>query len=175
MRTANASLVAAILAVGLVFALPVAESLSWGTDAQAGVWDLKSAGAAPTYGQTWVGLWTKQPYGWDAFEKEMRSMRDAGITPVVMWYYWGDSITINCVKYGCDGRSKSDWDAMAGEMARRGNAIMGSRTWLVVMEPEFNKGGISDWETFDGYLESQAWNVRGKAPSAKIVVGFGSW
>ncbi|HWH09300.1 MAG TPA: hypothetical protein VNX21_08875 [Candidatus Thermoplasmatota archaeon] len=175
MRNANASLVAATLAVGLVFALPLAGALSWGTDAQKGVWDLKSAGAAPTYGQTWVGLWTKQPYGWENFEKELRALRDAGITPVVMWYYWGDSITVNCVQYGCDGRTKGDWDWMAGELARRGNAIMGSRAWFVVLEPEFNKGGISDWETFDGYLESQAWSIRGKAPSAKVVVGFGHW
>lgn len=174
MRNANASLVATLLVGGLVFALPLAGALSWGTDAQVGVWDLKSAGAAPTYGQTWVGLWTKSS-GWTAFESELRSMRDAGITPVVMWYYWGDSISVSCVQYGCAGRTKADWDWMAGEMARRGNAVMGSRTWLVVLEPEFNKNGISTWDTFDGYLASQAWSIRGKAPSAKIVTGFGSW
>lgn len=175
MRNANASLVAVLVTCGLVFALPLAGALSWGTDARAGVWDLKSAGASPAYGQTWVGLWTKEPYGWDAFEKELRAMRDAGITPVVMWYYWGDSISQNCVKYGCSGRSKADWDSMAGELARRANAIMGSRTYYVVLEPEFNKAGIEGWETFDAYLESQAWNIRGKSPSAKIVVGFGHW
>lgn len=173
MRNANASLVAAVLAVGLVFALPLAGALSWGTDAQRGIHDLKSAGATPTYGQTWVGLWTKG--NWGNFESELRTMRDAGVTPVIMWYYWGDSISQSCVKYGCDGRSKGDWDWMAGELARRANAIMGSREYLIVLEPEFHKNGITGWETFDQYLEAQAWNIRGKAPAAKLVVGFGHW
>lgn len=170
---ANASLVAGVLALGLVFALPLAGALSWGIDSTS-VDDLKSAGVTPSYGQTWVGTWIKQS-GWSAFEAELRTMRDQGVTPVVMWYYWGDAISVDCVKYGCGGRSKSDWDAMAGEMARRANAIMGGKTWFVVLEPEFQKNGIQSWETFDVYLESQAWNIRGKAPTAKVVVGFGHW
>ena len=173
MRTANASLAAAVLAVGLVFALPLAGALSWGTDAQRGIHDLKSAGASPTYGQTWVGLWTKG--NWGSFETELRTMRDAGVTPVIMWYYWGDSISQSCVKYGCSGRTKGDWDWMAGELARRAHAIMGSREYLIVLEPEFHKNGITGWETFDQYLEAQAWSIRSKAPSAKLVVGFGHW
>lgn len=170
----NASLVAGLLVCGLVFALPLAGALSWGVDAGAGVAVLKADGATPTYGQTWVGLWTKSS-GWSTVEGQLRTMRDTGVTPVIMWYYWGDSISVDCVKYGCSGRSKSDWDAMAGELARRANAIMGSKPYYIVLEPEFQKNGIGSWETFDVYLESQAWNIRGKAPSAKVVVGFGHW
>lgn len=171
---ANASLAVVALTCGLVFALPLAGALSWGSDAAVGVGDLRSAGASPTYGQTWVGPWMKSS-GWSGFEGDLKRMRDQGVTPVVMWYYWGDSISVDCVAHGCSGRTRGDWDAMAGEMARRANAIMGGKTFIVVLEPEFNKQGISDWETFDGYLESQAWSIRGKAPSAKVAVGFGYW
>lgn len=162
-----------MLAVGVVFAMPLAAAFGMGVDA-ANVPAMKSAGAAPQYGQTWVGKWMKT-YGWSGFENDLRKMRDNGATPVIQWYYWGDDISPNCVQYGCAGRTKGEWDAMAKEMATRAKNIMGSRTFYVVLEPEFQKNGIQDWETFDGYLANQAYMIRGIAPSADIVVGFGHW
>lgn len=159
--------------VGVVFAMPLAAALSFGVDA-ASVPAMKNAGATPTYGQTWVGKWMHSS-GWSGFESDLRTMRDNGVTPVIMWYYWGDSITPSCVTYGCSGMSRGDWDAMARTMASKAAAIMGSRTFYVVLEPEFNKAGISDMEAFDGYLESQAKSIKSLAPSVKIVVGFGHW
>lgn len=163
-----------LLAFGTLLAAPLAQALPVGVDASS-VAEMKSAGATPAYGQLWVGLWTKNSGGWTAFENELRSIRDQGVTPVVMWYYWGDSISENGVKYGKDGRSKGDWDWMAKELAKRANSIMGGREWLLVMEPEFNKNGIQHWETFDGYLADQSWSIRAAAPSVKIVMGFGHW
>lgn len=157
-----------------MLALPLAGALSVGVDASS-VGDMKNAGASPAYGQVWVGTWTKSSGGWSTFESSLRTLRDQGVTPVVMWYYWGDSISVDAVKYGKDGRSKGDWDWMASELARRANSVMGGREFIVVLEPEFNKAGVSSWETFDGYLADQAWKIRGIAPSAKIVTGFGHW
>lgn len=166
-------LLAVAAAAGVVFAMPLAGAVGWGVDA-AHVVEMKNAGATPAYGQTWVGLWMKKS-GWGGFESQLRTMRDNGVTPVIMWYYWGDSISQNCVKYGCDGRSKWDWDNMARDLANRADAIMGGKTYYIVLEPEFNKQGIPGWETFDGYLEAQARMFRAEAPGAKLVVGFGYW
>ena len=162
-----------LLAVGVVFATPLASAFGMGVDADS-VDVMKSAGATPQYAQTWAGHWM-EIYGWGGFESDLRNMKAAGVTPVVMWYYYGDSISPNCVEYGCDGRTKSEWNAMAKELAQRAHAIMGSTSFYIVMEPEFQKNGIQDWETFDGYLENQANILESNAPGAKIVVGFGHW
>jgi hypothetical protein len=164
----------AALVVGLVLAAPVVGALSWGVDAGQGVGDVKTAGASPQLGQTWVGTWMRTQ-GWSGFENDLRSMSAAGVTPVVLWYYWGDAISPSCVQYGCDGMSQAEWNSMAQTMASRANAIMGGKTFYVVLEPEFNKNGIESWETFDGLLASQASMIRSLAPSAKLVVGFGNW
>ena len=161
------------LAFGVVFAMPLAGAFGMGVDSTS-VTTMKNAGAPPAYGQTWVGKWIKTS-GWGSFESQLRTMRDSGVTPVIQWYYWGDDISPNCVKYGCEGRTKGEWDAMAKELATRAKNVMGTRTFYVVVEPEFQKNGIEDWETFDGYLENQANLIKGAAPSAKIVTGFGHW
>lgn len=165
--------VVGVLAIGVVFAMPLAAAFGTGVDA-ANVPMMKNAGATAQYGQTWVGAWMKTS-GWSVFETDMRTMRDNGAIPVVMWYYWGDSISTSCVSYGCSGRTKGEWDSMARDMATRAKSIMGSSPFLVVLEPEFNKNGISSMESFDGYLADQARAIKAIAPNAKIVVGFGYW
>lgn len=167
------SMLAAFLVVGVCLATPLASAFSMGVDAD-GVETMKSAGATPTYGQTWVGPWMRTS-GWGSYDSDLAKMRDSGVTPVVMWYYWGDSISQNCVNYGCGGRSRGEWNAMATELGKRAASSLGSRSFLVVLEPEFNKNGISGWETFDGHLVEQARLIRAAAPNAKIVIGFGSW
>lgn len=153
--------------------LPTAAAFPLGVGSQ-GVNEMKQAGASIAYGQVWVGRWMKSD-GWGFFEDQMRIMTNAGVTPVILWYYWGDKISPNTVQYGKDGYSKGEWDAMAKDMATRAKNLMGGKSFLVVLEPEFNKGGISQWETFDGYLADQARMIKSIAPNAKIVVGFGSW
>ena len=162
-----------LLAFGVVFAMPLASAFGMGVDADSAT-TMKNAGATPRYGQIWVGHWM-QEYGWGGMESELRTLRDNGITPVLMWYYWGDDISPNCVKYGCAGRTKSEWDSMAKTMASKAKSIMGTRAFYVVLEPEFQKNGIEDWDTFDGYLRDQANMIRYAAPSADIVIGFGHW
>lgn len=166
----NGKLAVTLIALAGLVAAPLAWALPVGVGA-GGFGDV--TGAKPAYGQIWVGEWTDGR--WSSFESDLRAVRDAGATPVILWYYWGDSISVNAVKYGTGGKSRGEWDAMAGEIGRRANAIMGGKEFLVVMEPEFNKNGIQSWDTFDGYLASQAWGIRGAAPGARVVMGFGHW
>ncbi|HVM45974.1 MAG TPA: hypothetical protein VM582_08580, partial [Candidatus Thermoplasmatota archaeon] len=162
------------LVAGLVFAMPLAGAFAaMGVDARS-TKEMRDAGAAPQLGQTWVGRWMKTS-GWSGFESDLRMMRDNNVTPVIMWYYWGDDISPDCVRDGCNGRNRAEWDSLMREMAKRAHATMGSKPFYVVLEPEFNKNGIQRWETFDGYLETQAKTIRSIAPGAKLVVGFGHW
>lgn len=162
----------ATFALATLIALPSAAAFSIGTDAPHAK-DLNAAGGHAAYGQTWVGLWSKS--SWSAYESDLRDAAAAGSMPVVMWYYWGDSISQSCVNYGCDGRSKGDWDAMATTLAQKANSVLSGKPFLLVLEPEFNKQGIAGWETFDGYLVNQINLIKRAAPAAKIVLGFGSW
>jgi hypothetical protein len=164
-----------VLALGLaaLIAVPIASAIPVGVDA-ASVGELNSAGGHASYGQTWVGTWMKSS-GWAGYENDLRSLASKGITPVIMWYYWGDAISVNCVQSGCNGMSKGEWDAMAATLAQKAQAILGGKPFLVVMEPEFNKNGINTWETFDGYLANQASIIKRNGAGAKIVLGFGSW
>lgn len=166
-------IVAGLLAFGLVFAMPVAGAFAVGVDA-GGISDVKNAGIKPAYGQTWIGPWMKNS-GWGAFDRDMITARDQGVTPVVMWYYWGDSISVDCVKYGCDGRSREGWASMMREMISHIKSTIGDRPVIIVMEPEFNKNGVAQWETFDGYLAEQEYAIKAALPNAKIAVGFGHW
>jgi hypothetical protein len=167
------TVVGGVAVVGLVLALPLAGALAWGVDA-GGVNDVKNAGATPALGQIWVGPWVKT-YGWTGIDGDLASLRDAGVTPVLLWYYWGDSISPSCVQYGCNGLSFSEWNSMAVTLAQHANSILGGKSFYVVLEPEFNKNGIESWATFDGYLQAQSYSIKANAPAAKTVVGFGSW
>ena len=44
---------------------------------------------------------------------------------------------------------------------------------IVIVETEFNKGGIENYEPFDGYLVDQTWSCI--ASGLKVVLGFGNW
>lgn len=165
--------VAGLLALGLLLATPAAAAFGMGVDA-ASVDDMKDVGATPQFAQLWVGSWVLRS-GWSSIEAGLREARDAGATPVIQYYYWGDSISVSGVKYGQEGRTQSQWFSLAKETATRAKNIMGDRPFLMVLEPEFNKNGIQHWEDFDGMLAKMASDVKYVAPKAKIVTGFGYW
>lgn len=106
--------------------------------------------------------------------------RAAGAVPVVQWWYWGDDISPSCVEHGCQDRyhgvqkDKATWSRLSNELADIIVQVSGADGQaLVVIETEFNKNGIEDYEPFDGYLAEQAaiFHRRG----LKVIVGFGNW
>lgn len=137
---------------------------------------LKAAGATPRYGSFWVGTWILSS-GWNDFDAAMKRSKDAGVTPVVYWYYWGDGISPSCVEYGCNGKSRAQWTSMTGQLASHLRSTLGGAEALVVLENEFNKNGITDsWyaPTFDAHLEAVGKTLKG-VPGVKLVLGFGGW
>lgn len=162
-----------LLAIGLLLGTPAASAFGMGVDA-ASVPEMKNAGASPQYAQIWVGSWVLDS-GWNGIDSGLKKARDSGATPVILYYYWGDSISVNGVKYGQDGRSKGEWSYLAKETARHAKNVMGDKPFLMVLEPEFNKNGIQNWEEFDGLLAQMAKDVKAIAPRSKIVTGLGYW
>ena len=67
---------------------------------------LTDAGAAPKYGSYWVGDWMATS-GWGGFDNAMATAVKTGATPVVYWYYWGDSISPACVLMAVTGTRAS--------------------------------------------------------------------
>lgn len=165
--------VVGLLASGLLLAAPLASAFGMGVDA-ASVVEMKNAGATPQYAQIWVGSWVLKS-GWSSIDSGLQKARDVGATPVIQYYYWGDSISVNGVKYGQEGRSRDQWFSLAKTTATHAKNIMGDRPFLMVLEPEFNKNGVQNWEDFDGYLAQMARDVKAIAPRAQIVTGLGYW
>ena len=153
-------------------------SVQFGFDANS-VHRARGLGMPVAYGSTWAGAWN-QKWGWNGVEEDLRRAKAAGVVPVVQWWYWGDDISPSCVERGCQDRyhgvqkDKATWSRMSNELADLIVGVGGpdSRA-LVVIETEFNKNGIENYEPFDGYLAEQAaiFHQRG----LRVVVGFGNW
>jgi hypothetical protein len=174
--------VAAILAFLVVTLLaPVAVSaqpIMFGVDVAAA--PQVTARAMPmTYGSMWAGAWN-QRYGWGGIESQLQTARANGLIPVIQWWYWGDDISPSCVENGCQDRyqgvlkNRATWTRMSTELADLVVRTMGAGTpAIIIIENEFNKGGIETYEPFDGYLAEQAQIFRSR--NQRVVVGFGNW
>lgn len=173
---ALAGALVALLLLSLAPAVPAASAtmppLGMSMDA---IGALKADGAAPAFGSYWVGPWMATS-GWGGLDNALKAAVANDVTPVVYWYYWGDSITPSCVDNGCNGRSQAQWTSMTATLADHLRTHLAGREVLVVLENEFNKGGITGTyaSTFDGKLEAVALKLK-EVPGVKIVVGFGAW
>jgi len=130
-------------------------------------------------GVFWMGSWT-QKYGWGYAEQQLAAAKARGITPVVQWWYWGDDISPDCVERGCQDlrqgvwKDKATWYRMTRELGAVIQRVMGGAEAIVVIENEFNKGGIEHYEAFDGYLLDQIVELH-RVAGIRTVVAFGNW
>jgi hypothetical protein len=139
----------------------------------------RQLGMPVAYASAWAGPWN-QKWGWKDVERQLHAAKDAGVVPVVQWWYWGDDISPSCVERGCTDRyegvwkDKAAWTRLSNELADLIVNVMGpGSNALVITETEFNKNGIEDYEPFDGYLADQAAIFH--ARQLKVVLGFGNW
>jgi PKD repeat protein len=172
---------AALVAVAmLASALPLAPAATPGAvglgvtvDGAAAV---KAVGGSGTYASFWAGAWMATS-GWGGLDGAIASARAAGATPLVYWYYWGDSISPACVESGCSGKSRAQWDAMTTTLVGHLQGDLAGAPAVVVLENEFNKNGVdaaSYAPTFDAYLAAKAVALH-QVPNATVVLGFGGW
>jgi hypothetical protein len=132
-----------------------------------------------SFGVFWMGSWT-QKYGWGYAEQNLTSARNRGLTPVVHWWYWGDDISPDCVERGCQDnrqnvfKDRATWYRMTRELAGVIERTMGGRETIVILESEFNKGGIENYEPFDGYLLDQIVELH-RVTGVRVILGFGNW
>lgn len=174
-RLGAAFLVVALLANAMPVNAQSASTVPLGVSNNS-VSELTAAGAPPTYASYWVGEWMATS-GWGGLESMLRSAKAAGTTPVLFWYYWGDSISPSCVENGCNSRNKAEWNSLTTTLATKVRDIMEGAPVFIVLENEFNKGGITDASyapTFDGYLEGKA-NELKAVDGVQIVLGYGAW
>jgi hypothetical protein len=175
----------AAIVVGLVLASTVTPVQSAGSTPMRFGADMDSLERASrknlpmAFGTFWVGSWTAR-HGWGYAESQLRAAKQRNVTPVINWWYWGDDISPQCVEQGCrDARQnvakdKATWYRMSNELAALIDRTMGARETIVVLETEFNKGGIETFEPFDGYLADLAKMFHSRG-NVKVVIGFGNW
>jgi hypothetical protein len=156
-----------------------APAVSFGMTSAAAA-DQAAAGVKPDYGTFWIGPWTLSS-GWGYADDQMVKMKSAGVTPAIHFYYWGDDITPTCVENGCwsnlhnTHKDRAKWNQLGDQLGDHMKSKMQGARVVVFLESEFNKGGISSYEPFDGYLADMAKRIKAKYPSAVIVLGFGNW
>jgi len=98
--------------------------------------------------------------------EQLRRLSAEGITPVVVHYYWGDTISKERVEAERDAWYESLW-----RMAQR---IKMDAPVLVILEPEFNvkppagQTAVTDWPWFADYLRGAARVIRESAPNALV-------
>ena len=159
------------------FAPATAQTLRFGADVES-LDRANARGLQLSYGTLWVGAWT-QKWGWGYAQDSMRAAAARNVTPVIHWWFWGDDINPSCVENGCQDRyhqiwkDKATWYRMSNELADTIQRTMGGREVIVVLETEFNKNGIEEYEAFDGYLAEHARIFQSRG--AKVVIAFGSW
>src|SRR5688572_31177651 len=106
-----------------------------------------AAGVKPDYGTFWIGPWTLTS-GWAGPDGQLTSMKNAGVTPAIHFYYWGDDISVSCVENGCWSdlhdaqKTRAGWQQLGKQLTEHLNAKMGGAPAVVFLESEFNKGGI---------------------------------
>jgi hypothetical protein len=166
-----------ILAGGLAGAAAAGAGMRFGMD-PAAIQPLARFGAKPGYAMYWAGAWNERA-GFGYLGSLADSIADQSIQPVVQWYYWGGDISPSCVSDGCWGggvwKSRANWWSDAYRLADALHGGLRGRPGVLVLESEFNKNGIEDWEPFDGILASHARVFRERAPELRLVLGFGNW
>jgi hypothetical protein len=142
--------------------------------------DQAAAGVKADYATFWIGPWTLNS-GWGGPDGQLTAMKDAGVTPAIHFYYWGDDITPTCVENGCWSslhnaqKTRAGWETLGTQMTDHLTAKMGGKPVVVFLESEFNKGGISSYEPFDGYLAAMSDKLHAGYPNAIVVLGYGNW
>ncbi|MEA3165483.1 MAG: hypothetical protein QOJ26_340 [Thermoplasmata archaeon] len=153
--------------------------LSFGMDANA-VSAETAAGVRPDYGTFWIGPWTLGS-GWGGPDAQMTAMKNAGVTPAIHHYYWGDDISQSCLENGCYStlhkadKNKEGWQLLTDQLIAHLNSKMGGKPVLIFLETEFNKGNVATYEPLDGYLAEKAAQIKAGYPNAKIVMSLGNW
>ncbi|HET6397955.1 MAG TPA: hypothetical protein VFH47_00185 [Candidatus Thermoplasmatota archaeon] len=184
-KLATAFVSLAVLLGAAVLAAPAEAStagtgaLKFGMDAQS-VSKQSAAGAKPDYGTLWIGPWTLTT-GWAGPNAELLKLKNAGVTPVVHLYYWGDDISPSCIESGCwsslhkTQKTQAGWQKLTDQLGANLRATMGGKPVVVILETEFNKANMNGYETFDGQLATKAKQVRAAYPAAQVVLGLGNW
>jgi PKD repeat protein len=181
-RIAAAALGIALLAPAL--ALPAAAveapaAMRFGMDINS-IQPQTDAGIKPDYGLFWVGVWNLKS-GWGSPDNQMDKARAAGVTPVIQFYYWGDDISQSCITNGCwsslhnSWKDQANWSKLAQQLVDHLHARMQGKPAVIVLETEFNKGGVNTWEPLDAMLEEKARFFKEKYPASTVVLGFGNW
>lgn len=176
----RAGAVAGVVWLAMVAPAKAADSapMRFGVDMES-IKTAQSKGAPMSYGTFWVGSWN-QKFGWGYVETQLKAAKALGVTPVIHWWYWGDDISPRCVENGCEDRrqhvrkDKATWYRMANELAERIDRIAGDRGAIVILETEFNKNGIENYEPFDRYLADQA-KIFHRKPGITVGLSFGNW
>ncbi len=155
-------------------------SIQFGFDV-ASVGRARSLGMPVAYGSLWAGSWNQpEKYGWGGIKDQLQTAKANGLVPVIQWLYWADDISPACVEHGCTDRyehvhkDKATWYRMTRELADLIASVMGPNSnAIVVVENEFNKGGIGTYEPFVGYLVDQIEVLHKR--NILVALEFGNW
>ena len=147
------------LRVGIGSQLNVRRDGSW----RALYAEARKRGIRPDFVQLWLTR------GWSedwVRHQQLVQLVEQGVTPVVVHYFYGDSISKE--------RIESQRDAWYESMWRMANLVRMDQPVLVILEPEWNiaapegETNVTDWPWFANDLRAAAEMIREVAPNALV-------
>ncbi|MGQ0537175.1 MAG: hypothetical protein ACT4PT_14025 [Methanobacteriota archaeon] len=166
-------------APSLLPASPPRDAFLLGLDAAA-LPDLSGLGVTPDLAMVWAGAWILRD-GPSALDHDLARLQAARVTPVVQFYHWGDDLSPACFGSGCFSeahgvwKDRAGWRLLADLVAERLAEHLAGAPAYIVLETEFNKGGMAAHEPFDAALAEMTERLRAGYPAARVVLGFGTW
>ncbi|MEM7000800.1 MAG: hypothetical protein AAF529_08435 [Pseudomonadota bacterium] len=112
----------------------------------------------------WISAGTQ--WQWESRQRLLAAVQ-AGYAPIIIDWYFGDAISPDLVQ-----RKRSEYlRHVQEELVPLVRDVPGA---MVILEPEFNKGGVQDWPGWDD-VATEAINILKSATTASVGLAVGDW
>ncbi|TKB53006.1 tetratricopeptide repeat protein [Ferrimonas aestuarii] len=114
-------------------------------------------------------LWITRHSDWGWLQPDLlKAASRAGYTPVIAFWYFGDEISPEFV----DQHRQAYLDTLSQKLLP---LIKDLPQAYLLLEPEFNKNGISDWAGWPKLMKTSFALIRQHAPNTKAALVLGDW
>lgn len=133
---------------------------------QRGMWHvMRDYGVNVSHLTHWITRETD--WRWESKERLAASAR-RGHTPVISYWYFGDEISPQFVREHSDAY----FDDIENNLIP---LIKDLPEVYVLLEPEFNKNGIAEWDEWDDFATRAIRTIKSRVPGAKVGLTIGNW
>ncbi len=133
---------------------------------QRGMWHvMRDYGVNVSHLTHWITRETD--WRWESKER-LSASAQRGHTPVISYWYFGDEISPQFVREHSDAYFHDIENNLIPLIEHLPEVY-------VLLEPEFNKNGIAEWEEWDEFATRAIRTIKSRVPGAKVGLTVGNW